>query len=43
MANIVYFYSFLIQVEKKKKYYWKCWLSPSNRPNQQIRPDDITP
>ena len=21
-----------------KKCYWKCWLSPSNRPNQQIKP-----
>ena len=38
MANIAYFYSFLIHVEIKKKYYWKYWLSPCNRPNQQIKP-----
>ena len=30
MAIIVKFYSFLFQVEIKKKYYWHCCLSPSN-------------
>ena len=29
---------FLFQAEIKKKYWWKCWFSPSNRPNQQIKP-----
>ena len=29
MANIVQFYSFLIQVETKKKYYLNCCLSAS--------------
>ena len=38
MANIVYFYSFLIQVEIKKKYYYKCCLSPSNGPKQHFKP-----
>ena len=38
MANIVCKKCFLFQVEIKKKCYWKCWLSPSNRPNQQIKP-----
>ena len=40
MANIVLFYSFLIQVEIKKKYYWICSLSPSNGLKlQQIEQD----
>ena len=37
MANIVQFNTFLIQVEIKKKCYWKCWLSLSNELNQQIK------
>ena len=27
-----------VKVEIKKKCYWKCWLRPSNRLNQQIKP-----
>ena len=27
-----------IQVEIEKRCYWKCWLSPSKEPNQQIKP-----
>ena len=42
MANIVCKKWFLFQDEIKKKYYWKCWLSPSNRPNQQIKPHSTT-
>ena len=30
--------AFLIQAEIKKRCYWKCWLSLSNGPNQQIKP-----
>ena len=36
-AKIVCKKWFLFQVEMKKRY-WKCWLRPSNRPNQQINP-----
>ena len=32
MANIVLFYSFLIQVEIKKKYYWICSLRAGPEP-----------
>ena len=34
MTNNVYLSSFFIQVEIKKKCYWKC---PSNGPNHQIK------
>ena len=38
MANIVYLYSFLIQVEIKKKYYVLKMLLKSNGPKQHFKP-----
>ena len=38
-GNTVYIANIVCKkVEIKKRCYWKCVLSPSNRPNQQIKP-----